>query len=462
MTTLRIILIWLCLSILYLSVYAQQKRRCKHPGKFDNGSIRGSTRLGGTLTFRCRRRYHLLGDSSITCRRVRGRAVWSGEVPTCVPRSARCEDPSKPANGDLVTNFTTVANMCEEGYVLVGNQYRYCDFESGRWSGSDPTCEIDCAHAPMTECSDTAVRYYYNDVTLQCEEIMTCDVTGNSFETLSECNQVCPGPCVQDVPYNGSCDHTELMYYYHVFEDRCYPFSDGCPAVRGVDNSFTDLQDCLDTCKRSCDDPDTPGFTRIHRAAWVTTDCKACQCTNGRASCSPPNTQSFDCIPVTNCTGEIVMSNETLCCPVCVETACKRDGITYSDGAVFMEDLCTTCQCVEGEINCTTITCMECPDGSTPYDLTEECCPRCIPTLGSCELMQYPPDTLSLFNGACSSLVAVVSRKCPELCIKNDTVNCCVSLTETTAAEFECTNLPGFPITIKYQDVIDCDCSPCG
>jgi len=108
-------------------------------------------------------------------------------------------------------------------------------------------------------------------------------------ETLSECNQVCLEPCVQEVSYNGSCDHTGPAYYYHAFKDRCYPFSDGCPAVRGAENSFVDLQTCLDTCRKPCDNH---GVSRFHQEAWDTSDCQACQCSN--VSCSPPNTPSLD------------------------------------------------------------------------------------------------------------------------------------------------------------------------
>ena len=56
------------------------------------------------------------------------------------------------------------------------------------------------------------------------------------------------GPCGLEAPYDGSCDDRTLIYYYHAFEDRCYP-REGCPAVRGNENSFSNLQECFDTCR---------------------------------------------------------------------------------------------------------------------------------------------------------------------------------------------------------------------
>ena len=44
-----------------------------------------------------------------------------------------------------------------------------------------------------------------------------------------------------------------------------------------------------------------------------------------------------------------MISNETLCCPVCVATSCQRD--TSADGDLFMENFSTTCQCMEGNIS---------------------------------------------------------------------------------------------------------------
>jgi len=53
-----------------------------------------------------------------------------------------CIDPPSPFMGIAdVINRTTVIYMCEEGFVLIGNQYRTCNFTTWTWTGTDPTCE---------------------------------------------------------------------------------------------------------------------------------------------------------------------------------------------------------------------------------------------------------------------------------------------------------------------------------
>ena len=56
--------------------------------------------------------------------------------------------------------------------------------------------------------------------------------------------------------------------------------------------------------------------------------------------------------------------------------------MTYSDGEFFMEGLCTTCQCISGQVNCTNETCPECPIGESPFNIAGQCCPECRSALG--------------------------------------------------------------------------------
>ena len=57
--------------------------------------------------------------------------------------------------------------------------------------------------------------------------------------------------------------------------------------------------------------------------------------------------------------------------------ACEHDGMMYYNGETFMEDLCTMCQCNDGEVTCTTETCSECEKG-TPVNVSNQCCPKCL------------------------------------------------------------------------------------
>ena len=58
---------------------------------------------------------------------------------------------------------------------------------------------------------------------------------------------------------------------------------------------------------------------------------------------------------------------------------CEEENITYDDGEIFMKDLCTTCQCNNGTINCTVETCPDCEQGTQPFNVSHQCCPECRP-----------------------------------------------------------------------------------
>lgn len=57
---------------------------------------------------------------------------------------------------------------------------------------------------------------------------------------------------------------------------------------------------------------------------------------------------------------------------------CKYKNITYSDGQIFMEDLCTRCQCDNTTVTCVTETCTDCEQGTTTVNASNECCPLCL------------------------------------------------------------------------------------
>ena len=64
----------------------------------------------------------------------------------------------------------------------------------------------------------------------------------------------------------------------------------------------------------SCDGPDTENVTRLHRAVWVTIDCRTCQCINGITSCEPMDLT--EC-PTLNCGEHDPITLIPGCCPVC-------------------------------------------------------------------------------------------------------------------------------------------------
>ena len=149
--------------------------------------------------------------------------------------------------------------------------------------------------------------------------------------------------------------------------------------------------------------------------------------------------------------------------------ACHKDGVTYSDGETFMENLCTTCQCTRGQITRCVHNALRAPIPSgQSVDLPSVCIYimwslwHHYHVVGPCELIPQPAEILSLYNGVCNSAAPVILNECSEQWMKDNVVNCCIPLTDPRATDFVCINRPGFPVTLKYIDVTDCNCSPCG
>ena len=80
--------------------------------------------------------------------------------------------------------------------------------------------------------------------------------------------------------------------------------------------------------------------------------------------------------------------------------------------------------------------------------------------------MENDPEIITLFE-VCTSVTPVVLHSCPEQCVANDDNNdnffhCCITTYFTNSTQFECANLPGVIIELKFLDANDCTCVPCG
>ena len=105
---------------------------------------------GNQGRYSCRPGLTLVGSSVRQCRQ----GVWQGETPTCIEMF--CPRPQPPPHGwiQIVRQRETfswgsrVVVLCEEGFVLSGNNTRQC-VEAGLWTGPPPSCEpILCHHPP--------------------------------------------------------------------------------------------------------------------------------------------------------------------------------------------------------------------------------------------------------------------------------------------------------------------------
>ncbi|KAK3097854.1 hypothetical protein FSP39_013843 [Pinctada imbricata] len=105
-----------------------------------------------------------------------------------------------------------------------------------------------------------------------------------------------------------------------------------------------------------------------HRNGTIFSDpaekCNDCQCLNGNVNC-----MRRDC-PAVRCNSPAT----TDCCPVCGN--CSYRGQTFPSGASFPDrsDICTTCRCNRGNINCAK---KRCPSVRCSHPVQGQCCPKC-------------------------------------------------------------------------------------
>ncbi|XP_076308644.1 sushi, von Willebrand factor type A, EGF and pentraxin domain-containing protein 1-like [Tachypleus tridentatus] len=129
-----------------------------------NGSV-----LGSTCKFSCRRHYLLVGSVSVTCRDYHNNIDWTGQSPVC--RAQKCPSLTAPEHGFLsCTNERNLGSvcrfMCRPNFHMVGNSSVTCktkDQETSWWTSEPPLCVVkQCPplHPPdqgFVLCSDGSV-----------------------------------------------------------------------------------------------------------------------------------------------------------------------------------------------------------------------------------------------------------------------------------------------------------------
>ncbi|XP_022099169.1 complement C2-like [Acanthaster planci] len=136
---------------------------CPDPGRIQFGGSRylGSTRIGGSVTFRCRSGYRLQGSAVRHCL-PNGR--WNGTLTTCDHENFYCPNPGIPIGGRMVNQHRVrfrkgerVSYECSRDKVLIGSEEREC-LKSRSWSGEPPTCE---GPYDFEDASEVAARLGY-------------------------------------------------------------------------------------------------------------------------------------------------------------------------------------------------------------------------------------------------------------------------------------------------------------
>jgi len=159
----------------------------------------GARTYQSTASYACLPGHTLTGDASRTCQ---ADGKWSGAAPTCPP--VNCGALSNPTAGfvsaPVATYDATATYSCTTGHALSSSATRKCQAD-GKWSGTAPTCEINCGQpdlpprggANVTTTVPQSTAYYYCKAGLQLfgNSTTTCQSDGTWSNTPPTC--VCSG-----------------------------------------------------------------------------------------------------------------------------------------------------------------------------------------------------------------------------------------------------------------------------
>ncbi|XP_015927281.1 complement factor B-like [Parasteatoda tepidariorum] len=125
---------------------------CDFPPPLENGKIPEIETINATtlpfnfeVTYICDKGYRLIGDSWRFCD-ARG---WSGSEPHC--EVIHCPDPGVPKQGTRILDGLKIGDKvifkCFTGYDLIGSFERYC-MPNGQWSGELARCDNENNYCP--------------------------------------------------------------------------------------------------------------------------------------------------------------------------------------------------------------------------------------------------------------------------------------------------------------------------
>ncbi|XP_076357706.1 uncharacterized protein LOC143250692 isoform X1 [Tachypleus tridentatus] len=293
-----------------------------------------------------------------------------------------------------------------------------------------PKKRPDFCYKPPTEgeilCTAVINRFFYDAQTSECKPFIYggCGTTGNTFNTLEECNQVCGVKAPENDSNSGttpeddeeieearsdsegqeknSCD-CELRYFSHYETKGCSPVydeEDGCKCPSRFEcPAASEQQHSPEVCLYK-------GVTyQIGQDINTTDPCRYCTCRQGATAedIAVINCISVECphffSPTPLKKGCYHVYEEGRCCPVrteCVDESnqqtpratCDYNGKRYELGQTISpdEDECLTCLCTEewngiNSTSCKRIECLLEEDlarlrrGCIPIYHESTCCP---------------------------------------------------------------------------------------
>ncbi|KAL3884246.1 hypothetical protein ACJMK2_030464 [Sinanodonta woodiana] len=228
------------------------------------------------------------------------------------------------------TGCVTESGERGEGISWRSTECETCTCQGGRVICSETTCSIvNCQHPVKLP----------GECCLTCE--YGCEYQGRRYSSG------------QEFTLNGDpCDECLCQ------EGTVTCLRQTCPQLDNCRSQFKMVGHCCPICLDCGEHAD--GET------WQRPPCETCQCLNGEVVCS-----KIQCIPP-NCSHPHQSPGQ--CCLSC--DACMYQGGVLREGETFPQDICTTCTCRQGTVQCVK---QECPAVrcENPVTLPGGCCPVC-------------------------------------------------------------------------------------
>jgi hypothetical protein len=148
--------------------------------------VSGKT-YSSTASYTCATGHTLTGAPTVTCA---ADGTWSPAPPTCPP--VNCGSLTAPEFGTVSAPVTTygadATYACTGQHSILGSSTRKCE-ATGRWSGTAPTCQVDCLQPKdplrggtnVTTTTPQSIAYYYckPGLTMFGSSTTTCGAEGN-------------------------------------------------------------------------------------------------------------------------------------------------------------------------------------------------------------------------------------------------------------------------------------------
>ncbi|XP_076799666.1 uncharacterized protein LOC143444348 isoform X2 [Clavelina lepadiformis] len=303
-------------------------------------------------------------------------------VGECCPSCEACrygsESHEHGSSWRLNTDACTICT-CQEGRIVCSVED--CDEMNCKNPITLPnTCCPSCSG-----CAYQGVTYNDGDMVESLDTCQSCTCqNGNVVCSQRECEEL---QCLSQVTISGECcpSCSSCTYQREIYSEGSTFISSRNPCLeclcesgettcRRIDQECPELE-CshpgreYGSCCPACDNCEYERRNYRNGATFTppgASPCFVCSCVNGIVTCETDECEGIAC--------QNPVQSPERCCPVC--EVCEFGNVTYSSGDSWSADLCTSCTCETGRIECQLNEC-EMTTCSHPAMLSGTCCPKC-------------------------------------------------------------------------------------